>query len=142
MENEVVAVSGIRRAIRELVDGTIRVQIDIDPRFSADFHRLFGTIDMPVALAPITPDAFERGSRKAEAWKSLGPLAQSAVLICRDTGFQKFVEEVAGYARNEDDAAKYVRERCDVSTRKDIDSIDGAKEKFGSLMAEYREWLH
>jgi hypothetical protein len=140
--SDAVAVSGIRRAIRELVDGTIRVQIDIDPRFAADFHKLFGTIDMPVAIAPLTPDAFESGSRKAEAWKSLGPLAQSAVLICRDLGFQKFVEEVAGYARSEDEAAKYVRERCDVTTRKDIDTADGAKEKFGSLMADYREWLN
>jgi hypothetical protein len=41
--------------MKELVDGTIRVQIDIDPPQRADFLRLFPSIDMPVALAPLVP---------------------------------------------------------------------------------------
>ncbi len=51
------AVSGTRRSMKELVDGTIRVQIDIDPPQRADFLRLFPSIDMPVALAPLVPEA-------------------------------------------------------------------------------------
>ncbi|PSJ16357.1 hypothetical protein [Nitrosomonas supralitoralis] len=39
--------------MKELVDGTIRVQIDIDPMYREVFFRLFGQIDMPVAIAPI-----------------------------------------------------------------------------------------
>lgn len=55
------AVSGTRRAMRELVDGSIRVQIDIDPAFRDVFLRLFSKIDMPVAIAPLAAD-FERNS--------------------------------------------------------------------------------
>lgn len=47
------AVAGTRRAMKELVDGTIRVQIDIDPPHRAAFLRLFPEIDMAVALAPL-----------------------------------------------------------------------------------------
>lgn len=53
------AIAGTRRKAGELADGTIRVQIDIDPRFKADFHRLFPEIDMPCALAPLALD-FEK----------------------------------------------------------------------------------
>lgn len=53
------AISGTRRSMKELVDGTIRVQIDIDPAFRDDFFKLFGKIDMPVALAPLVAD-FEK----------------------------------------------------------------------------------
>ena len=50
------AVAGTRRSMKELVDGTIRVQIDIDPPHRAAFLRLFPEIDMAVALAPLVND--------------------------------------------------------------------------------------
>ncbi|WP_292992566.1 hypothetical protein [Nitrosomonas sp.] len=52
-QNEAIAVSGTRRSMKELVDGTIRVQIDIDPVYRELFFKLFGQIDMPVAIAPM-----------------------------------------------------------------------------------------
>lgn len=51
--------------MKELVDGTVRVQIDIDPAFRDEFFKLFGKIDMPVALAPLVAD-FESGDSKTE----------------------------------------------------------------------------
>ena len=53
------AVSGVRRSMRELVDGTIRVQIDIDPQFRDLFLKLFSQIDIPIALAPLALDRAE-----------------------------------------------------------------------------------
>jgi hypothetical protein len=54
--NDATAISCTRRQIKEMADGTIRVSIDIDPRFKSDFHRLFPNIDTPVALAPLELD--------------------------------------------------------------------------------------
>ena len=51
------AISGTRKALRELADGTIRVQIDIEPIHKAQFHKLFPDIDMPIAIAPLVPVA-------------------------------------------------------------------------------------
>src|SRR3546814_20450072 len=52
-EGSMSAISGTRRAMKEMADGTIRVQIDIDPSCRGDFLSLFPNIDMPVALAPL-----------------------------------------------------------------------------------------
>ena len=53
MSDEPQAIQGVRKALKELVDGTLRVQIDIEPRDKAAFHKLFPEIDVPVALAPL-----------------------------------------------------------------------------------------
>ncbi|VWB07598.1 hypothetical protein [Burkholderia lata] len=59
------AISGTRRAIKEMADGTIRVQIDIDPRFRSTFWALFPNIDMPVALAPLEANFEHKPSTSA-----------------------------------------------------------------------------
>ena len=51
---DAVAIAGVRRTARELVDGTIRVQVDIEPRFRAQFFKLFPEVDMHIALAPFS----------------------------------------------------------------------------------------
>jgi hypothetical protein len=51
------AIAGTRKAIKEMVDGTLRIQIDIEPRYKSQFHELFPDIDMPVAIAPLVPVA-------------------------------------------------------------------------------------
>jgi hypothetical protein len=149
-------ISGTRRTMRELVDGTIRVQIDIDPEFHDDFHRLFGQVDMAVAIAPLNlatskeilgADAAEdnppmEDERTRSAWKDLGPLAQSAILLCKDEKFQQFVVDkwkLDGRG-NEHIAAEYVKTFCKVDSRKDLDTADGGRTRFGALMADYRQW--
>lgn len=54
--SEIAAISATRGAYRETADGSLEVKIIIDPRFKDDFHRIFKEKDMPVALAPLTPD--------------------------------------------------------------------------------------
>lgn len=80
-QNEAIAVSGTRRSMKELVDGTIRVQIDIDPVYRELFFKLFGQIDMPVAIAPMVINApiqapVQEEQRKPEK-KEANYLAQS-----------------------------------------------------------------
>lgn len=144
---ERLIISGTRRAMKELVDGTIRVSIDVDPEFRDDFFRLFGSIDMAVALAPLAGAASlpakntASDSVRGEHWKNLGPLAQSAILICKEDSFQRFVAEKTGAEKfDEDHAAEYVKDRCLVASRRDLDTSDGGRTRLGALMAEYREW--
>lgn len=52
--SDAAAVTGVRRAYKEMVDGTIRVVIEIAPTEKRAFLELFGCeIDTPVALAPL-----------------------------------------------------------------------------------------
>lgn len=74
-DNEIpAAVSGTRRQVRELVDGTLEVKIHIDQAYRAVFHRIFPEIDMPVALAPLKVEAappVKPGAQAPAAPKSL-----------------------------------------------------------------------
>lgn len=65
--SDVQVISGTRRAMKEMADGTLRVQIDIDPKFRAAFFAAFGQIDMPVAIAPLVAD-FEKRAPEAEGY--------------------------------------------------------------------------
>lgn len=129
------AISGTRRAIKELVDGTVRVQIDIDPQFRKRFFEMFPDIDMPVALAPLRPEpSFETdvaivGAAK-EAVKG-GDLSKLAGMLCQDAAFQEWMwlrrhEDATptndfGTKWAEDWAAATLRGECGVESRAEFD---------------------
>lgn len=135
MSEERLVLAGTRRAYKELVDGTLRVQIDIEPKDKEDFHRLFPGIDMPVALAPLAAHINTDPPRER-----LGPLALSAVQICKEQMFQRYVTCMSGGSECEENARAFVIDQCRIASRKDLDRVDGAKERFGDVMARYREW--
>jgi hypothetical protein len=138
------AISGTRRAMKEMADGTIRVMIDIDPRFRAQFHELFPQIDMPVALAPLTTD-FERIEEKPEEKPKGGPLAKLAGMLCKDDRFlEYFYQHVnpKGYECSEEGAADYIRAICRVDSRAEIDSNGEAALRFHEyIRLPYMDWL-
>ena len=49
-------ISGTRRTIRERVDGTLVVLIEIEPPNKAAFLKLFPETDMPIAMVPLKAD--------------------------------------------------------------------------------------
>ena len=63
MSDEPKAIQGTRRTAKEMADGTLRVQIDVEPRDKKAFHALFPEIDMPVAIAPL-----KIGPQQAGSW--------------------------------------------------------------------------
>lgn len=75
-------------------------------------------------------------------WSRLPPLTQSAIKLCGESTFQNFVAVRLGNGSppTEAIAATYVKKWCGVETRKDLERVDGARERFGALMADYREW--
>jgi hypothetical protein len=146
--------------MKELVDGTIRVQIDIDPPFRAAFLSMFPNIDMPIALAPLQiglpppvppkreadppqraddPGAIQ--DREHEKRKSKFPtgLCGLAVKWCSDPHFHnwldyEFIEEMAAAGIDaktpEDQAAAVIKRVCKIDTRKELDTIHSAGAMF------------
>jgi hypothetical protein len=105
------AISGTRRAFKELVDGTLRVQIDVDPESRRDFLRLFPDIDMRVAIAPLRSDA------KAQDEPKGGELARLAGILCSDEEFQLWIEEARELPARRQQNALIVRHLCGVTSR-------------------------
>lgn len=133
--SDVQVISGTRRAMKEMSDGTVRVQIDIDPRFRAQFFEMFGQIDMPVALAPLAAD-FEKREPQPEKPKG-GALAKLAGMLCDDSNFHEFLthqfalEEICESA---DGAATVVREVCEIESRSELDWHTEAADRFHVLI--------
>lgn len=117
--SDIQVISGTRRSMREMSDGTVRVQIDIDPRFRAQFFEMFGQIDMPVALAPLAAD-FEKREPQPEKPKG-GELARMAGVLCQDVEFRVFMNAQGWHAGSDQEAAETIRQMCGVTTRADLD---------------------
>lgn len=144
MTDETTAISATRRQYKEMADGTLRVQIDIDPQFKQRFLELFGQIDMPVALAPLKAD-FEKPKEKPKG----GPLSQEAAKMCDRETFQQFLLEkydhqwgwwMQSLKSPVDIAAACVRNICAVESRADLDHNREAANRFRDLMREYHDW--
>lgn len=135
------AISGTRRAFKELVDGSIRVQIDIDPRFKKEFLQTFGAIDMPVAIAPLVAD-FERIEQKEQKG---GALSRLAGMWCKDEEFREWLSDrfvFVGQIETEAEAADAIRGLLEIDSRKEIDSNPEVSEKFlNTIRAPYMEWM-
>jgi len=113
------AISGTRRAMKEMADGTIRVQVDIDPSCRGAFLSLFPNIDMPVALAPLVAD-FEQQKPDAGIPASRpkgGELARLAALLCQNAEFLAWQN-----LSNESNARAFICLACGVESRADLDN--------------------
>ena len=118
------AISGTRRSYKELADGTIRVQIDIDPACKNEFLDSFRQIDMPIALAPLVADFEQRKPEPAERPKG-GELAKLAGMLCDNEMFQTFIG-----ATDAETAAEIVRFQCGIQSRAELDHNPDAASHF------------
>lgn len=111
-------ISATLRTYSVLRDGTLRVVVDVDPRFKAEFHKLFVDIDLPVALAPLKPE-FER-IEQAEKQKG-GELCKLAARWCKDPDFLGWLSAKADEISTEEEAAVYMRYMCCIDSRSELD---------------------
>jgi hypothetical protein len=116
---EMSVISGTRRPFKELVDGTLIMQIEIDPRFRDEAMKLFSKIDMPVAIAPLVAD-FER--REPDKSKP-GPLCIMACNFCDDPVFWEFAgKHSSASIDSAEDAKQFILIACAIDSRKELDS--------------------
>lgn len=135
------AISGTRRAFKELVDGTIRVQIDVDPRFKKEFFEMFPNVDTPCAIAPLVLD-FER--REPEEEPKGGALCKLAAMWCKDREFKAWLAMRLNYSvpiETDEHAANALRAMLNITSRKKLDNDDDAAGRFQSqIRVPFMEW--
>ncbi|WP_067753056.1 hypothetical protein [Orrella dioscoreae] len=129
------AISGTRRAMKEMADGTIRVQVDIDPTCRGAFLTLFPNIDMPVALAPLVSN-FEH-AKGVDAHKQAevsdkpkgGDLSRLAAQLCQNPDFLAFLQ-----MDSEAVAADHIRDCCGITSRSELDHNAIAAQQFHEVI--------
>jgi hypothetical protein len=156
----ILATSG---AIRTLVDGTLRISFDVEPKDAADAFAMFGKPGSPAALARITNQAAVEHDRKAQAQPPAEPLerkplslASKVALVCNEMSFKQFLssgpfakrwkhwrdessrwDKPAGLS---DVAALVVRDLCGVSSRSEIVPGSAAEAVWQTIETSYHHW--
>jgi hypothetical protein len=135
-----------------MVDGTLRLTVDIEPRHAQDAFRLFGAPGVPMALAALKTAAQQE--RKGPEPQRLSTLA---ALMCKRDDFVQFIRriydvEMGGTGRSwgdvspEDfggDTERYARHcimvLCELKeSRAELDTNDEAAALFRSIIL--RPW--
>ena len=117
-----------------LVDGTLRLVLDFEPRDAQAAFRLFGAPGRGVAVAglkdkraalerPDTPR--ERSEAQASAWSELGTLCQTAIVWGDTPEFRGFLG-----ARNAQEAGEAIKRICQIESRKELDTDPEAAARF------------
>lgn len=162
MADKLAGVVGTRRSMKELVDGTLRVQIDIDRQFKRAFHAMFPDIDTAVVLAPFvettatvaaaTEAAAQATAKETKKHEHREPrLSEWVALRCKEEVFQGFlhdelptiwgsVVELADRADDEWIAAEVVRQHCGIGSRADLDTNAEAAKRMHQLRVLYHQW--
>ena len=134
------AISATRRTGRELADGTLRVQFDIEPRDVPQFHKLFPSVDTPVAIAPLVRD-FERRPEAPKDQPKGGAGSKWLAMRCAEESFWEFLGSIASVApRSEAEAAAVVRDYLQVASRAEVDTDPDAKARFDELRMQWIDW--
>lgn len=127
--------------LQTMADGTPRLIFDLDCDLSqiAAFDLRPGAT---FALARIT-DVAAKESAIQETLKG-GPLSKEAAGLCKREDFQRFAaaQDVGGARFNatENGAATYIRTRCCVQSRAEIDHDEYADSVFHNIKSEFAKW--
>ena len=143
------AAMGCTRTVRTLVDGSMVIQIEIDPRNAQAAFALFGAPGTPVALARITPAAAQaEASKEFQPPAKGGQLCKLAAIWSGDEEFHAFLAATMKWAKSYSEpitpeiAASIIRETCGVASRADLDHDEAAAAIFHrDFRLPYQRWL-
>lgn len=106
--------------VSTMADSTLRLVVDIEPRFAQEAFRLFGAAGTPLAIAALKTAA----QQQPEPPKG-GPLSQWLAMRCKEKAFQDWLD-----TESEAEAIEKVKWLCDVQSRAEIDNNPQAKKRF------------
>jgi hypothetical protein len=138
------ALLGACGTLRTMVDGTVRLQIDFEPKDRAAVMTAFGHPGTPVACVRLKDGVSAKSSEKT-AFRDLGPICKEAIDLCANPVFHEYINRPGVGPRWEPtpDAAKgYILAVCGVDSRKHLDTVDGARELFiAHVRNPFQQWV-
>lgn len=144
------AIEAVSRTVKTMSDGTLRLTVDISPIHAQDAFKLFGSPDVPMALARLTIEASkERAQAEMVEDKPKGGfLSQWLAMRCNEPEFWEFVNSVfnlgffnlqAEDSRSCDISVKHILE---IDSKADLDHDKEAEARFHELIRiPYAKWL-
>lgn len=127
------AIAGASVSVRTMVDGTLRITVDVEPKDAQAAFALFGTPGRGVALAALVDGSGAVAEPKKER-EHLGDLCYRATQWCRDPEFIKWVNSrtfagILWHIKDEKECVDFIKEYIGVESRKELDT-EPAKTRF------------
>jgi hypothetical protein len=145
-DEQTSAVLGTTTTVKTMVDGTLRISLDIEPRHAQAAFALFGAPGTPVAVARIMPEIAQQQARQemiAQDKPKGGALCKLAGMFCGDGKFRDWLRLTYDpLPRTAEDAATIIRNVCGVGSRADLDHNEVAANIFHQrFRLPYSAWL-
>lgn len=137
------AIPAVSRKVSTLVDGTLRLTIDIEPMHAQDAFALFGAGNVPMALAALNvgvaiPEA-ETGNPVTEM--KGGELARLAGQLIRNPEFQEWLGVLGYWVDCAEGADSVIKHMCAMGSKRELDHEPQIAERFHRLVRiPFVEW--
>lgn len=145
------AIEAVSRTVKTMSDGTLRLTVDISPIHAQDAFKLFGSPDVPMALARLTIEASKERAQAemVEDKPKGGLLSQWLAVRCGEPEFWKFMEneliklhDGVFFINNETDCDIHVKEFLQITSKKELDNNQSAADAFHKLIRQpYAKWM-
>lgn len=141
------AIEAVSRTVKTMSDGTLRLTVDISPIHAQDAFKLFGSPDVPMALARLNLEASKQRAQAEtiEDKPKGGFLSQWLAMRCNEPEFWEFVQ-AHSYCPHEvnsfDSCDKEIKLYLGIKSKSEIDNDKGAEARFHELIRiPYAKWL-
>jgi hypothetical protein len=133
------AISAAAMRVRTMADGSLRIEVEVEPNDAQKAFALFGRPGAPMALAALAvghaaksdEPAQEQPKPERRRAPTTKPIAQWLAMRCAEMPFQAWVADQArATLPTEDLAADWCRTMCNVGSRGDIDGNPKAEALF------------
>ena len=130
MTGDVGAIIASTVGVKTMADDTLRLTIDIDPRYAGEAFALFGKRGSACAIARLTNEAAVEDMRAepiavVEEKPKGGALARLAGQLCQQ---QAFIDWLG--VSTDQEAAEVIRKDCDIASRAELDHDEFAANYF------------
>jgi hypothetical protein len=132
---------------RTMADGSLRIEVEVEPRNAQAAFALFGAPGRAVALAALKDGAGAVTEIPVSEKPKGGEWAKLAGMWCADPDFWKWVGSVMHSGRichvyNECDASVFIREICRIESRAYLDHDSHGLHRFKIAIRDpFVEWM-
>jgi hypothetical protein len=143
-------------SVKTMADDTLRLTVDIEPRFAQQAFALFGQRGRPLALAALLtaaehPQEAAKSGQQGEAKRlpvpkeglRVEPRKRSAraFLMTKDPSFQRYMYTSRGWDAGVSGADEAIKFICSIASKSELDTDEQAAAEFEKLCTEYNQWL-
>ena len=137
-------IEGAAMRCRTMADGSLRIEVEIEPRNAQAAFALFGAPGLAIALAALKDGSAAVKEPEPEKPKG-GEWAKLAGMWCAEPDFWLWLNEsfrMLTIVASEKSAADVVKSVCGISSRSQLDHSEVALVKFkAQIRAPFVEWM-